>query len=330
MREELHLMELVDRYLEGGMGSTELGAFEERMRVNAELGRLVDEQRSLRAGLERLHLRGVAEGAHRHWSMMRWLPWVVGSTLVIGVTVGIGLYLGTEREVTSVDGNILSGDELPSHVENLLDTIDADIVEATKVETMYLEARGTLRLLTAETPPTVRPEERVQEGPAPISPVEGGPILDQAEDEEVVANLLDAGRNADSSMVSFTRSSLASRQHGAPLIATVEVPASATAQPTFPGGVEAMQNFISEHLRHPRGMDRSGTVTVGFTVNKKGAVVNVDVISGMSPAYDAEALWVIKAMPDWSPCSVGERTVRSRVVVPIRFIPVKRKAARAR
>ena len=85
MRDELHVMELVDRYLDGEMGETERAAFEERMRTNGELHGMVDDQRALREGLHRVQLRTALASAHRTWTVTRWLPWMAAGLIILAV-----------------------------------------------------------------------------------------------------------------------------------------------------------------------------------------------------------------------------------------------------
>lgn len=74
--------------------------------------------------------------------------------------------------------------------------------------------------------------------------------------------------------------------------------------PQFPEGEKALLAFISNNLQYPisdarRGIQ--GRVTVRFVVNKVGEVCDVTVIRGLSPGCDAEAVRVIKMMPNWIP-----------------------------
>ncbi|MCB9182932.1 MAG: hypothetical protein H6591_03365 [Flavobacteriales bacterium] len=63
MRDELHLMELVDRYLDGSMNEADRVAFEARAEASKELRQLIEDQRVLREGVQRTHLRGIAQKA---------------------------------------------------------------------------------------------------------------------------------------------------------------------------------------------------------------------------------------------------------------------------
>lgn len=63
MRDELHLMELVDHYLDGSMTKDDRSAFEARAEASNELRQLIEDQRALREGVQRLHLRSLAAKA---------------------------------------------------------------------------------------------------------------------------------------------------------------------------------------------------------------------------------------------------------------------------
>ncbi|MBK5722443.1 M56 family metallopeptidase [Dysgonomonas sp. Marseille-P4677] len=74
--------------------------------------------------------------------------------------------------------------------------------------------------------------------------------------------------------------------------------------PMFPGGESAMHAFISENLKYPVAAQTAGIqgrVTVRFIVSKIGEISDVNVIRGVDPALDAEAVRVVKAMPNWTP-----------------------------
>lgn len=88
MRDELNLMELADRYLRGELNATERAAFEERMRTNDELRELVEDQRALLGGMERLALRPVVNKAYRSYKFGKWLPGIGGAAVIAILVVG--------------------------------------------------------------------------------------------------------------------------------------------------------------------------------------------------------------------------------------------------
>lgn len=88
MREELTLIELADRYLRGELNATDRAAFEERMRSNAELRELVEDQRALLGGMERLALRPAVDKAYRSYTFGKWAPGIGGAAVVAILAVG--------------------------------------------------------------------------------------------------------------------------------------------------------------------------------------------------------------------------------------------------
>lgn len=95
MRDELTLMELADRYLYGELNPTDRAAFEERMRTNAELREVVEDQRALLGGMERLALRPTVNKAYRSYRLGKWLPGV-GGAIMLGLLL-TGGYIAIER-----------------------------------------------------------------------------------------------------------------------------------------------------------------------------------------------------------------------------------------
>jgi len=88
MRDELNLMELVDRYLGGELNASDRAAFEERMRSNAELRELVEDQRALHGGMQRLALRPAVNKAYRSYKWGKWAPGIGGTAVIALLAVG--------------------------------------------------------------------------------------------------------------------------------------------------------------------------------------------------------------------------------------------------
>jgi len=82
--------------------------------------------------------------------------------------------------------------------------------------------------------------------------------------------------------------------------------------PEFPGGEAELMKFISDNLRYPATATElgiEGRVSLRFVVSKTGKVTNVEVIRGLDPSCDKEAVRVIKMMPDWIPGRQNGRNV---------------------
>ena len=92
--------------------------------------------------------------------------------------------------------------------------------------------------------------------------------------------------------------------------------------PQFPGGEEELFKFISDNLHYPAAASElgiEGRVTIRFVVSKTGAVTNVEVIRGLDPACDKEAIRVVKMMPNWIPGRQNGRNVPVYYTLPILY-----------
>ena len=99
--------------------------------------------------------------------------------------------------------------------------------------------------------------------------------------------------------------------------------------PEFPNGEEGMQDFIEKHLIYPKEATKdriSGVVFCTFVVNKDGTLSNIEVIHGIHPLLDAEAIRIIKSFPKWKPGKEEGKAVPVKLSLPIRFnLPEKNK-----
>ena len=92
--------------------------------------------------------------------------------------------------------------------------------------------------------------------------------------------------------------------------------------PAFPGGMEAMSQFISSNIKYPADAKKQkvdGRVLVNFVVEKDGSITEVKVIKPAFPSLDAEAIRVVKAMPKWKPGYQNGQAVRVQFTMPINF-----------
>jgi TonB family protein len=92
--------------------------------------------------------------------------------------------------------------------------------------------------------------------------------------------------------------------------------------PKFPGGKDAMAEWINSHLKYPAEAVKakiSGKVYVNFMVSKTGKVKNVVVSKSVSPLLNDEAIRVISSMPDWKPGTQGGKSVEVQIKVPVEF-----------
>lgn len=92
--------------------------------------------------------------------------------------------------------------------------------------------------------------------------------------------------------------------------------------PEFPGGMSAMMLWISQRVKYPEQARKdgiTGVVAVGFIVSSTGKVVDVKVEKSASPLLDAEAVKVIREMPDWKPGTQSGKAVDVKMTIPVQF-----------
>lgn len=92
--------------------------------------------------------------------------------------------------------------------------------------------------------------------------------------------------------------------------------------PQFKGGDEALKEYISASLVYPeedKANKVNGYVVVKFMVQQDGAIKNPEISRSLSPACDAEALRIVKLMPNWEPGMAGGQPQISMYQLPILF-----------
>ena len=91
---------------------------------------------------------------------------------------------------------------------------------------------------------------------------------------------------------------------------------------SFPGGEEALDDYLEKNIVYPKLAKEqgiSGTVAVKFVVEKDGSITNARVLREIGGGCGAEALRVVKNMPKWKPGKQSGRRVRSEYTLPIFF-----------
>jgi len=92
--------------------------------------------------------------------------------------------------------------------------------------------------------------------------------------------------------------------------------------PVFPGGEGELMKFIGDNLRYPASaleLGIEGRVTIRFVVSRTGDVTSVEIIRGLDPTCDKEAMRVVKLMPKWIPGRQNGRNVSVYFTLPILF-----------
>lgn len=92
--------------------------------------------------------------------------------------------------------------------------------------------------------------------------------------------------------------------------------------PEYPGGQNAMIEYIVNNLKYPEAAKEQGIqgkVIVNFIVHEDGNITSVNVLKSLSKECDAEAIRVISNMPKWKPGMQNGKAVKTRFNLPLSF-----------
>ncbi|MCH5239403.1 MAG: energy transducer TonB [Muribaculaceae bacterium] len=93
-------------------------------------------------------------------------------------------------------------------------------------------------------------------------------------------------------------------------------------KPEFPGGGKSLINFVNSNRNYPAlayQMGIEGRVTCAFVVNPDGKISNIQLLRGVEPSLNQEAIRIISLMPQWKPGKINDTPVPVRVVCCIPF-----------
>lgn len=168
-------------------------------------------------------------------------------------------------------------------------------------------------------PPEIKPDELVKRS-EPLTKI------DDLNKATASTETKDPGPNADTSamppldpnLMTTTKSVITGTGSGDEVFTAVEQ------FPTFPGGLEALNKFLSKNVRYPQraiSAGISGKVYVQFVVSADGTIRDNEVIvqKGIGTGCDEEAVRVVRSMPAWNPGRQGGRAVAVRYSIPINF-----------
>lgn len=93
-------------------------------------------------------------------------------------------------------------------------------------------------------------------------------------------------------------------------------------RPTFPGGDGKLWEWISQHIVYPPGCYEShiqGRVVIRFMIKADGSVGKTEIIRGVYPELDKEALRVVKSLPKFNPAILNGKAVDYWFTLPMTF-----------
>lgn len=92
--------------------------------------------------------------------------------------------------------------------------------------------------------------------------------------------------------------------------------------PMYPGGDGALMGYLRDNIHYPTVAAENGVqgrVVVGFVVERDGSITDVNILRGVDPSLDREAMRVVKSMPKWTPGKQNGSAVRVKYQVPVSF-----------
>ncbi len=157
------------------------------------------------------------------------------------------------------------------------------------------------------TPPEIKPDEEVPDEPPPtqddMKDKDAGTKTVEGDPEGVDASLLESGDGVTG-------------DEGNEIVTFAEQPAE------FPGGPEALGNYLSKNIQFPplaRENGQEGKVILQFVVDKTGNISDIEVVKKVGWGFEEEAIRVIKTMPAWKPAKQNGKPVIIRMVLPVVF-----------
>lgn len=94
-------------------------------------------------------------------------------------------------------------------------------------------------------------------------------------------------------------------------------------KPSFQGKTgkeahEAFKAWVQAHLNKPENGEK-GTVRVQYVIGRNGGIQEVQVIKGVSPALNEEAVRVVSSAPKWKPAKMDGSGIRMTYSVYVEF-----------
>ena len=82
--------------------------------------------------------------------------------------------------------------------------------------------------------------------------------------------------------------------------------------PSFPGGSQALQNYIQNYLEYNteqfhQGIE--GKIQAGFVVNENGNISHIRILKGLNPELDKSVVDLIYKMPKWIPGQISKTKI---------------------
>jgi protein TonB len=94
-------------------------------------------------------------------------------------------------------------------------------------------------------------------------------------------------------------------------------------EPAYPGGINALREFLERNLINPTAMEEGEMVAVHvkFVLGYDGKLQKFTVVKDGGNIYNNEVIRVLKKMPQWIPGKSKGQNVAVNFTIPIKFVP---------
>ena len=92
--------------------------------------------------------------------------------------------------------------------------------------------------------------------------------------------------------------------------------------PEYPGGIEALRNFLQRNLQNPAEMNEGEIVAVKikFIVGYDGTLKGFETVQDGGEEFNNEVIRVLKRMPHWIPGKSNGQNVSVFYTIPVKFV----------
>lgn len=166
------------------------------------------------------------------------------------------------------------------------------------------------------TPPKIKKDTEVKNSMVAVKELDGKEISDKTLD----------GKEADGKVV-INKEPVKDPGEGTSTTSGPSQPAFVADErdPEFPGGQEALKQFLARNLNTPGELQggEKKVVQIKFKVDKDGSVTTFEIVTSGGNEFDREVVRVCKRMPRWTPAVQNGINVPVNYVLPVTFIGVE-------
>ncbi|MES2810781.1 MAG: energy transducer TonB [Bacteroidota bacterium] len=90
-------------------------------------------------------------------------------------------------------------------------------------------------------------------------------------------------------------------------------------QPTFPGGKDAFNKFVTQTIKYPAASTIQGDVELSFMVNTDGTLSDIKIAKSLAEDLDKEAIRILQRSPKWIPAKKNGKLIDCAATATVGF-----------